>query len=159
MQFPGELLDWQVPCPFLWNHRHEVMWFQSHDIHAKIIIKSCHQITLVTVFSLCCHLVSASAAWWQKLRDLGGVSSPRPSGSLTPELKLSFLTSSWLHLLITYNQKDIHTHYSLPHTDSVICTQHFLCFGILFCLVLFGIYMSTMYNLFAHSSLVQSCLS
>ncbi len=39
------------------------------------------QITLVTVSSLCCHLVSASAAWWQKLRDLGGASSPRPSGS------------------------------------------------------------------------------
>ncbi len=26
-------------------------------------------ITLETVYSLCCHLVSASAAWWQKLRD------------------------------------------------------------------------------------------
>ncbi len=49
---------------------------------AELSKSSRTQITLETAHSLCCHLVSASAAWWQKLRDLG-VSSPRPSGSLT----------------------------------------------------------------------------
>ncbi len=55
------------------------------------------QITLVTVFSLGCHLVSASAAWWQKQRDSGGVSSPRPSGSWTqsqPLKNIIWLTSN-----------------------------------------------------------------
>ncbi len=41
------------------------------------------QITPVTVSSFYCHLASASGAWWEKLRDLGGASSLRPSGSLT----------------------------------------------------------------------------
>ncbi len=36
---------------------------------------------LANVSSFYCHLASASGAWWQKLRDLGGASSPRPSGS------------------------------------------------------------------------------
>ncbi len=44
-----------------------------------------------------------------------------PPGHQAPKLKLSLLTS-WLHFIITNNQQDIHTHYSLPHTDSVICT-------------------------------------
>ncbi len=39
------------------------------------------QLTLVTVSSFYCHLASASGAWWQKLRDWGGASSPRPPGS------------------------------------------------------------------------------
>ncbi len=41
-----------------------------------------------------CHLASASGAWWQKLRDLGGASSLRPS-----KLKLSQITSTWLNLI------------------------------------------------------------
>ncbi len=32
-------------------------------------------------FLFYCHLASASGAWWQKLRDWGGASSLRPSGS------------------------------------------------------------------------------
>ncbi len=62
---------------------------------ADKIIKD--SITLVTVFSLGCHLVSASAAWWQKQRDSGGVSSPRPSGSWTQSQPLNniiWLTSN-----------------------------------------------------------------
>ncbi len=39
------------------------------------------RITLVTIISIYCHLASASGAWWQKLRDWGGASSLRPSGS------------------------------------------------------------------------------
>ncbi len=45
---------------------------------AKIIKDSNHP---VTVSSFHCHLASASGAWWQKLRDWGGASSLRPSGS------------------------------------------------------------------------------
>ncbi len=51
------------------------------DIYLKRCRSRPVKITLETVYSLCCHLVSASASWWQKLRDSGGVSSPRPSGS------------------------------------------------------------------------------
>jgi len=39
--------------------------------------------TPVTIFSVYCHLASASGAWWQKLRNWGGASSLGPSGSLT----------------------------------------------------------------------------
>ncbi len=39
--------------------------------------------TPVTVSSAYCHLASASGAWCQKLRDWGGASSLRLSGSLT----------------------------------------------------------------------------
>ncbi len=57
------------------------IYLKPNAAEAELSKSSRTQITPVTVFSLCCHLVSASAAWWQKLRDLGGVSSPRPSGS------------------------------------------------------------------------------
>ncbi len=39
----------------------------SNAAEAELSKSSRTQITLETVFSLCCHLVSASAAWWQKL--------------------------------------------------------------------------------------------
>ncbi len=55
----------------------------SNAAEAELSKSSRTQITLETVSSLCCHLVTASAAWWQKLRDSGGVSSPRPSDSWT----------------------------------------------------------------------------
>ncbi len=48
---------------------------------AELLKSSRTQITLATVFSFYCHLASASVAWWQKLRDWGGASSPRPSGT------------------------------------------------------------------------------
>ncbi len=45
---------------------------------AKIIKDSNHP---GNVSSFYCHLARASWAWWQKLRDLGGASSLRPSDS------------------------------------------------------------------------------
>ncbi len=39
------------------------------------------RITPVTIFSFYCHLAGATGACWLKLKDCGGVSSPRPSGS------------------------------------------------------------------------------
>ncbi len=53
----------------------------SNAAKAELLKSSRTQITLVTVFSICYHLASASGAWWQKLRDWGGASSLRPSGS------------------------------------------------------------------------------
>ncbi len=53
----------------------------SNAAEAELSKSSRTQITLVTISSFCYHLVSASVALWQKLRDLGGASSPRPSGS------------------------------------------------------------------------------
>ncbi len=50
-------------------------------LKTELLKSSRTQITLVTIFSFYCHLPSASGAWWQKLRDLGGASSLRPSGS------------------------------------------------------------------------------
>ncbi len=50
----------------------------------------------VTIFSVYCHLASASGAWWQKLRDWGGASSLRPSGSLTQTLFHKHLQDSLL---------------------------------------------------------------
>ncbi len=78
------------------------------------IIKT--QITLVTVFSLCCHLVSTSAAWWQKLRDLGGVSSPRPSDSLTQTQPLNITMTS----LINHSQ-------SVRYSHSLFSTSYWQC--------------------------------
>ncbi len=55
-------------------------------VKAELLKSSKTQITPVTIFSVYCHLASASGAWWQKLRDWGGASSLRPSGSLTQTL-------------------------------------------------------------------------
>ncbi len=118
------------------------------------------QITLETVFSLCCHLVSASAAWWQKLRDWGGVSSPRPSDSWTQTQPLNIIMTS----LTNHSQSVIYSH-SLLSTSYWQCQLH-TTLSVSWYLILFFIFillwlllMSTMFNLFAHSSLVQSCLS
>ncbi len=51
------------------------------DIYLKCCKSRAAKITLVTIISFHCHLASASGAWWQKLRDWGGASSLRPSGS------------------------------------------------------------------------------
>ncbi len=55
----------------------------SNAAKAELQKSSKTQIPPVTIFSVYCHLASASGAWWQKLRDWGGASSLRPSGSLT----------------------------------------------------------------------------
>ncbi len=74
------------------------------------------QITLETGYSLCCHLVSASAAWWLKLRDLGGVSSPRPSGSWTQTQPLTIIMTS----LTNHSQSVIYSH-------SLLSTSYWQC--------------------------------
>ncbi len=51
----------------------------SNAAKAELLKSSKTQITPVTIFSFYYHLASASWAWWQKLRDLEGVSSLRPS--------------------------------------------------------------------------------
>ncbi len=58
----------------------------SNAVKAELLKSSKTQLTPVTIFSVYCHLASASGAWWQKLRDWGGASSLRPSGSLTQTL-------------------------------------------------------------------------
>ncbi len=55
----------------------------SNAAKAELLKSSKTQLTPVIIFSVYCHLASASGAWWQKLRDWGGASSLRPSGSLT----------------------------------------------------------------------------
>ncbi len=53
----------------------------SNAVKAELLKSSKTQLTPVTIISVYCHLESASGAWWQKLRDWGGASSLRPSGS------------------------------------------------------------------------------
>ncbi len=79
--FQDSLINRKKKKTFIGNRN--LITSYNNAAEAELSKSSRTQITLVTVFSLCCHLVSASAAWWQKLRDLGGVSSPRPSDSLT----------------------------------------------------------------------------
>ncbi len=45
---------------------------------AKILKDSTHPGNHLSVY---CHLANASGAWWQRLKDWGGASSLRPSGS------------------------------------------------------------------------------
>ncbi len=89
----------------------------SNAAEAELSKSSRTQITLETVSSLCCHLVSASAAWWQKLRDLGGVSSPRPSDSWTQTQPLNITMTS----LINHSQS---VRYSLFSTSHWQCHLH-----------------------------------
>ncbi len=95
----------------------------SNAVKAELLKSSKSQITPVTISSFYCHLASASGAWWQKLRDLGGASSLRHQA---PKLKLSLITSTWLHLMISKIFIILHHPYSC--------------------------YVNTLYNLFAHSS-------
>ncbi len=55
----------------------------SNAAKAELLKTSKTQITPVTIFSVYCHLASASGAWRQKPRDWGGASSLKPPGSLT----------------------------------------------------------------------------
>ncbi len=58
----------------------------SNAAEAELSKSSRTQITLVTVFLLCCHLVSTSAAWWQKLRDLSPIHTARWSRKIARKL-------------------------------------------------------------------------
>ncbi len=58
----------------------------SNAAEAELLKSPRTQITPVTIFSVYCHLASASGAWWQRQRDWGRASSLRPSGSLTQTL-------------------------------------------------------------------------
>ncbi len=79
---------------------------------SKLSKSSRTQITLVTVSSLCCHLVSASAAWWQKLRDF----FPRPSDSRTQTQPLNITMTS----LINHSQ-------SVRYSHSLFSTSYWQC--------------------------------
>ncbi len=77
----------------------------SNAVKAELLKSSKIQLTPATIIHVYCHLASASGAWWQKLRDWGGASSLRPSGSLTQTQSLKTLTRLLLeniHILITH---------------------------------------------------------
>ncbi len=75
------LNEWHVHCPaeMSLSAGHLPQTLQNQGCKKK----KKTQLTPVTIFSVYCHLASASGAWWQKLRDWRGASSLRPSGSLT----------------------------------------------------------------------------
>ncbi len=85
---PKGPLKWPVFNTWVWND--PSVWrvisplcrtSTSNAAKTELLKSSRTQITPVTIFSVYCHLASASGAWWQKLRDWGGASSLRPSGS------------------------------------------------------------------------------
>ncbi len=59
----------------------------SNAAKAELLKSSKTRITPVTIFSVYCHLASASGAWWQKLQ--------------APKLKLGLITSTLLYLIIS----------------------------------------------------------
>ncbi len=126
----------------------------KNAVKAELLKSSKTRITPATIFSVYCHLASASGAWWQKLRDWGGASSLRPSGSLTQtqfhkHLQDSLLTvkkktlifSSYVLLLC------VHTRYNLfAHPSHPSCSYYYLfspiycfCTSYLFCTFLYSI--------------------
>ncbi len=64
---------WQfdMQCSYATHLAHPVLCSSTH------FNISGYASALETVYSLCCHLVSASTAWWQKLRDYITVRSHR----------------------------------------------------------------------------------
>ncbi len=70
----------------------------SNAVKAELLKSSKTQITPVTIISVYCHLASASGAWWRRLRDWGGASSLRPSGSLTQTQFHKHKKKSRLHI-------------------------------------------------------------
>ncbi len=136
---------------------------------AKIIKDSNHP---STVSSFYCHLASASGAWWQKLRDWGGASSLRPSGSLTQTqfhniYMTQFTNSNTFTILIIriaatciYLVQPVSTSLFilLFIKSSVYCFAHFILLHIftLYCLFLFFTYIyiySLVLLLFLHCPL------
>ncbi len=133
---------------------------------AELLKSSKTRITPVTIFSFYCHLASASGAWWQKLRDWGGASSLRPSGSLTQTQFHKHLQDS----LLTVKKKHSYSHhpyccyvyipgttclhipliplvyitiYSVPYT----VFAHLTCFALFF--ILLHIFISLFYHIYA----------
>ncbi len=114
----------------------------SNAAKAEPLKSSKTQLTPVTIFSVYCHLASASGAWWQKLRDWGGASSLRPSGSLTQTqfhniykthlltVKHSLFSSSvlMLHVYTRYNPL-AHpcSYYYLLSPSILFCTSYLFC--------------------------------
>ncbi len=104
----------------------------SNAVKAELLKSSKIQLTPVTIFSVYCHLASASGAWWQRLKDWGGASSLRPSGSLTqtlfhkhlqdPLLTVNILTFSLLLLYVQYPEQPVCT--SLLFTLLFIKSQY-----------------------------------
>ncbi len=90
---------------------------------AKIIKDSTHPPGWKTIFSVYCHLASASGAWWQKLRDWELL----PPGHQAPKLKLSLITSTRLNLInfiVTVLLLCVYTRYNLFAHSS--CTSRFI---------------------------------
>ncbi len=143
----------------------------SNAAKAELLKSSKTQLTPVTIFSVYCHLASASGAWWQKLRDWGGASSLRPSGSLTQtlfhkHLQDSLLTVKNIHILIiriaamcTYPVQPVCT--SLPSLLFILLfiKSHILfCTSYLFCTFLYSIAHFTLYfSLFTYIYALVLC--
>ncbi len=134
-------------------------YFASNIAKAELLKSSKTQITPVTIFSVYCHLASASGAWWQKLRDWGGASSLRPSGSLTQTLfhkhlqdsllteKKTFIFSSSVLLLCVHTQYNPFAHPCHPSCSYYYLLSPIFCFctSYLFCTFLYSIAHFTLY--------------
>ncbi len=88
----------------------------SNAVKAGLLKSSKTQFTPVTIFSVYYHLASTSGAWWQKLRDWGGASSLRPSGSLTQTQFHKHLQDSLLTVKHPYSHHPYCCYVYIPGT-------------------------------------------
>ncbi len=131
----------------------------SNAVKAGLLKSSKTQLTPVTIFSVYCHLANASGAWWQKLRDWGGASSLRPSGSLTQTQSHKHLQDSLLTVKHPYSHPPYCCFVHIPGTTRLhiplarpSCSYYYLLSpNILVLHILFGlhfVFYCTFYSLF-----------
>ncbi len=104
----------------------------SNAAKAELQKSSKTQLTPVTISSFYCHLATASGAWWQKLRDWGGASSPRPSGSLTQTQFHKHLQDTLLTVKHPYSHHPYCCYMYIPGTTRLhiplvhLCSYYYL---------------------------------
>ncbi len=128
----------------------------SNAVKAELLKSSKTQLTPVTIFSVYCHLASASGAWWQKLRDWGGASSLRPSGSLTQTQSHKHLQDSLLTVKHPYSHHPYCCFVYIPWTTRLhIPLAHPSCTSLLFILL----FIKSQYTVFCTSYLFSTFYS
>ncbi len=134
------------------------------------------QLTPVTIFSVYCHLASASGALWQKLRDWGGASSLRPSGSLTQTQSHNHLQDCYWKTSILSSPVFLCTYPEQPDCTSLLfifislfiksqytvfctsyCFLHILLFCTSYCFALFILHILLLFLFFYHIYALVLC--
>ncbi len=121
------------------------------NVKAGLLKSSKTLLTPVTIFSVYCHLGSASGGCWQKLRDWGGASSLRPSGSLTQTQSHKHLQDSLLTVKHPYSHHPYCCFVYIPGTTPF---AHPPCTSLLFILL----FIKSQYTVFYTSYCFALCI-